>query len=261
MPGEICFLHVTPSLNAVTLPSTWTPTCPEATPWGLFIWRASMWLSRATGPSPTMVTLVSLPPFFEPLFHQGGRRLTCCSQSSCRLAAAWRWAAGASRTSTTPSSCTSTGGARPPTARSTRWTDADTRWRYSPVSRWLCGGHEVVPLWALRGFCPLNPRCTSSAWSPSIPTCPPHWRIQQAWLFSASSSTLVLPKRWPLTFRPCKLTLAVLQVVYADNVHFGHISQMLSSVAYKGQRKRVCWGVIWSWFLLWLSCPPSRPNR
>lgn len=38
---------------------------------------------------------------------------------------------------TTPSSFTSTGEARPPMARSTLWTDADTRWRYSMVSRQL----------------------------------------------------------------------------------------------------------------------------
>lgn len=32
---------------------------------------------------------------------------------------------------------------------------------------------------------------------------------------------------------------SVLQVVYADNVHFGHISQKLSSVAYKGQTTKI----------------------
>lgn len=34
-------------------------------------------------------------------------------------------------------------------------------------------------------------------------------------------------------FNAASLSL-LLQVVYADNVHFGHISQKLSSVAYKG---------------------------
>ena len=56
-------------------------------------------------------------------------------QSCCMLAVACRWAAEVFQMCTTPSSCTSTGEAHPPTAQSTQWTDADTRWRYSTVSR------------------------------------------------------------------------------------------------------------------------------
>lgn len=60
-----------------------------------------------------------------------------CSQSCCRSGVACRWGAEVFQMCTTPSSCTSTGEAQPPTAQSTRWTDADTRWRYSMVSRQL----------------------------------------------------------------------------------------------------------------------------
>lgn len=64
-----------------------------------------------------------------------GWRVRCCSQSYCRSAAAWRWVVAVFQMCTTPSSCTSTGEVQRPTAQSTLWTDADTQWRYSMVSR------------------------------------------------------------------------------------------------------------------------------
>lgn len=144
MRGEKCSHHVTLYLKSITLPSIWTTGWPETSLWGLYIWRASMWSKQANGHLETTDTLVNI----QQILTWTNICLLCalhwwlhdceCSQSCCRLAAACRWAAEAFQMCTTPSSCTSTGEARPQTARSTRWTDADTRWRYSRVSGQLC---------------------------------------------------------------------------------------------------------------------------
>ena len=138
--GETHSHLVTLYLECITLPSTWTTRWSGMSLWDLCIWRASTRSRRATGRFRTTDTLVNMPQMLSPtssLHIRVGdhmfspRRL----QSCCMLAVACRWAAEVFQMCTTPSSCTSTGEARPPTAPSTRWTGADTRWRYSTVSR------------------------------------------------------------------------------------------------------------------------------
>lgn len=173
-----------------------------------------------------------------------------CSQSCCRLATACQWVVEASQMCTTQSSCTSTGGARLLMAQSTRWTDADTRWRYSMVSRQLYTVTNQLmqcsySLMSLKVFFYLIARCILSTWSPSTRICQRPWMIQLASLFLDSSLMLVESQTCFLFYSiycyfPSKTSWfcwLFLQVVYADNVQFGYISQKLSSVAYKGWKK------------------------
>lgn len=115
-----------------------------------------------------------------------------CCQSSWRSAAGCQWAAEASRMFITPSSCTSTGGVRPPTALSTPWMAADTRWRYSSVSRgrrfhWPAAAASAAASAGnygrdLQGFLLLGLfRCTSSTWRQCIPTWLRRWTTRRAW--------------------------------------------------------------------------------
>lgn len=45
---------------------------------------------------------------------------------------------------------------------------------------------------------------------------------------------LIVKRVQVFSYKNTSWLLSFLQVAYADNVHFGHISQKLSSVAYKG---------------------------
>lgn len=146
MHGETCSRLVTLYLKSITLPSIWTTRWPETSLWDLYIWRALMWSNRATGRLKTTDTLVNTPHILSwPCIllcwwlHRSG-----CSQSCCRLVVACQWAVEVFQMFTTLSSCTSTGEARPLTDQSTRWTDADTRWRYSMVSRQALHRHQAT---------------------------------------------------------------------------------------------------------------------
>lgn len=147
--GETHSHHATLYLKSTTLPSTSTTTWPETTLWARCIWRALMWPKQATGRLKTTDTLVSVLLMSSPasvvcLCCAFDHFLLVASQSCCRWAVACQWAVEVFQTCTTPSRCTSTGEAGPPTARSTRWTDADTQWRYSTVSRQICTVTDLV---------------------------------------------------------------------------------------------------------------------
>uniref|UniRef100_A0A669CHX7 Carbonic anhydrase 15 n=1 Tax=Oreochromis niloticus TaxID=8128 RepID=A0A669CHX7_ORENI len=125
---------------------------------------------------------------------------------------------------TTPSSCTSTGEVRRPTAQSTPWTDADTQWRYSMVSR--------------RSY------TVTSRLSKHTDAVQPSLNVSVDFLYFQMhivNIKSIHPNLSAALDDPTGLAVLgfFIDVVYADNVHFGHISQKLSSVAYKGQATKV----------------------
>lgn len=135
--GETCSHLVTLYLKSTILPSIWTITWPETNLWKLYIWRASMRFKQATGRFTMTDTLVSIIHSLSSMCMCAGDHVSGCFQLCCRLAMACLWVVEVFQMCTTPSSCTSTGEAWEPMGRSTQWTDADTRWRYSMVSRQL----------------------------------------------------------------------------------------------------------------------------
>lgn len=221
--------------------------------------QPGQWTLHNDGHSGETSLSLSLFLFASLLRHVCLMCVNLCCQSSCSSVAGCRWATVAFRMFITPSSCTSTGGALPPTAPSTRWTAADTRWRYSSVSRgrrfhWPAAAAAAAAT-AADNWCGVQgflifvlSRCTSSTWRQSIPTWLRRWRTRRAWQCWESSSMSVQTSFFTVWRSVFWFAFAArvhatffffffsffLQVVYADNVHFGHISQKLSSVAYRG---------------------------